>query len=193
VAFGTPVAHIIAASDPEISRSFRDRLLRFTNFLWVLYAIFMAPALASICNQRRNINMKYITENSLNAYENHVEQTSNNEKRESRLLSGGLISLISGALAPVLGSLLTAMSWFIGNQKIGHSLDRLGSIFLISTFPLLSIAAFCLDSYEKRSKRTVSISGSSLLDPCQPASTGLIALRQRLRSDVEYRVNSRDF
>jgi hypothetical protein len=103
--------------------------------------------------------MEHITENSLNAYVSHVEQTSNSEKRLNWLLSCGLISLVSGALSPVSGSLLTAMSWLVVNHGIGYTLHRLGSIFLISTFPLLIIAAFCLDSYEKRSKRTVSIGG----------------------------------
>jgi hypothetical protein len=137
-------------------------MLKFMNFLWVLYAIFMALALASICSQRGSINMEQITDNSLNAYVSHVEQTSNSEKRPNWLLSCGLISLVSGGLSPVFGSLLTAMSWFIGNQDSGYSLNRLGSIFLLSTFPLLIIAAFCLDAYEKRSKSTVSIGGSSL-------------------------------
>jgi hypothetical protein len=139
-----------------------DRLLTFMNFLWVPYAIFMALALASICSRRRSINMKHITENSLDAYVRHVEQTSNSEKRPSWLFSCGLISLVSGALSPIVGSLLTALSWLVVNHNIGYTLYRLGSTLLISTFPLLIIAAFCLDAAEKRSKRTVSIGGSSL-------------------------------
>ena len=97
--------------------------------------------------------MERITENSLNAYVNHSEQTSEREKRTNRPLGGGLICLISGALAPVIGSLLTAMSWLIGRNNIGYWFHRLGSVFLISTIPLLIIAAFCLDAYEKRGNR----------------------------------------
>jgi hypothetical protein len=96
--------------------------------------------------------MERITENSLNAYVS-AEQTSHSEMRPNRLLDGGLICLISGAVAPVFGSLLTAMSWLIGRNNIGYSFHRLGSVFLISTFPLLIIAAFCLDAYEKRGNR----------------------------------------
>jgi hypothetical protein len=97
--------------------------------------------------------MERITGNSLNAYVSHSEQTSDSEKRPNRLLGGGLICLIGGAIAPVFGSLLTAMSWLIGRNNIGYSFHRLGSVFLISTFPLLIIAAFCLDAYEKHGNR----------------------------------------
>jgi hypothetical protein len=97
--------------------------------------------------------MEGITENSLNGYLGNSEHTSNRERRPNRLLGGGLICLISGALAPVFGSLLTAMSWLIGRNNIGYWFHRLGSVFLISTIPLLIITAFCLDAYEKRGNR----------------------------------------
>jgi hypothetical protein len=97
--------------------------------------------------------MERITLNSLSVQALREEQTSHCEKRQKWLLNGGLISLIGGALAPVFGSLLTALSWLAGNNSLGHSFHRLGSIFLISTIPLLIIAAFCLDAYEKRGNR----------------------------------------
>jgi len=97
--------------------------------------------------------MEHLTENSLTAHVSHDEQSSHSEKRQNWLLSCGFISLTSGALAPVVGSLSTAMSWLVGNNAIGHWLHRFGSIFLISTFPLLIIAAFLLDAYEKQGNR----------------------------------------
>src|SRR5262245_45236748 len=97
--------------------------------------------------------MEHTTENSLTAHVNQDDQTLHSEKRQNRLLSVGLISLTSGALAPVVGSLSTAMSWLVGNNNFGYWLHRLGSIFLISTFPLLIIAAFLLDAYEKQGHR----------------------------------------
>jgi hypothetical protein len=97
--------------------------------------------------------MKRITLNPLYAQAYREEQTSVQEKRQNWILKSGLISLFGGALAPMFGSLLTALSWLVGNNSFGHSLHRLGSIFLILTCPLLIIAAFCLDAYEKRGKR----------------------------------------
>jgi MFS family permease len=97
--------------------------------------------------------MERITLNSLSVQAHREERTTYREKRLRWLLNGGLIGLFGGALAPVLGSLLTALSWLVGNNSFGYSSHRLGSIFLISTIPLLIIAAFCLDAYEKRGKR----------------------------------------
>jgi len=98
--------------------------------------------------------MERITLNSLSVQTHREEQTSHREKRQRWLLNGGLISLIGGAaIAPVFGSLLTALSWLVGDNGTGHSLHGLGSIFLISTIPLLITGAFCLDAYEKQSRR----------------------------------------
>jgi hypothetical protein len=97
--------------------------------------------------------MKRITLNPLYAQTHREEQLSDQEKRQSWMLNSGLISLFGGALAPMFGSLLTAMSWLVGNNSFGYSLHRLGSIFLILTCPLLIIAAICLDVYEKGGKR----------------------------------------
>jgi hypothetical protein len=101
--------------------------------------------------------MEIITANLLDAQMRYKESTSYRRNGLRSVLIGGLISLISGVLFPLLGSLLTAASWLVGNNRFGYSLHGSGSIFLILTVPTLVIAAFCLDAYENRANRSAPV------------------------------------
>ena len=54
-----------------------------------------------------------------------------------------------GVCAGVLGSILAAIVWFTGAVWHGHSLQRLSTILLFLTIPLLVLGAHCLDLLDK--------------------------------------------
>ena len=97
--------------------------------------------------------MQRITLNSLYTGTHREETTLHAETKIKWLLHGGIFGLVCGGLAPIVGSLLTLTSWFIGKNSSGNLMHGLGSIFLISTIPLLIFSAFCLDAYEKPGNR----------------------------------------
>ena len=58
-----------------------------------------------------------------------------------------------GVSAGVLGSILTAIAWFTGAVWHGHAVQRLGTILLFLTIPLLVFGAHCLDLLETQDER----------------------------------------
>lgn len=62
---------------------------------------------------------------------------------------GAVCGLAGGVIAALLGSLLTAGSWFTSSG--GNSfIHTLGALLLFLTIPLLCLGAHCLDLMEKR-------------------------------------------
>jgi hypothetical protein len=65
---------------------------------------------------------------------------------------GAAAGLGGGIGAALLGSLLTALSWF---TDTGSQLEKvLGTAFLVLTIPLLIIGAQCLDMLDKKKDKT---------------------------------------
>ena len=58
---------------------------------------------------------------------------------------GALVGLFGGVLAPLAGSVLTALAWIVGPTWHGIALRGIGTAFLILTIPLLLLGAHCLD------------------------------------------------
>jgi hypothetical protein len=54
-----------------------------------------------------------------------------------------------GVLAPLIGSLFTVISWLTGSIWHGIPVQRIGTIFLVLTIPLLLFGAHCLDLFER--------------------------------------------
>src|SRR5438128_11428907 len=64
---------------------------------------------------------------------------------------GAAAGLSGGIIAALLGSVLTALSWFSGE---GARLEKiLGTVLLVLTIPLLIIGAQCLAMLDKKKDR----------------------------------------
>ena len=66
---------------------------------------------------------------------------------------GAICGLGFGIVAPVIGSILTAIAWFTGPQWHGFFLQRDGTALLFLTIPLLILGAHCLDLIEKQEEK----------------------------------------
>jgi hypothetical protein len=65
--------------------------------------------------------------------------------------SGGVVfGLCSGIICPIVGSILTAISWVTGPKWHGFFLQRDGTLLLFLTIPLLIFGAHCLDLLDKK-------------------------------------------
>lgn len=67
--------------------------------------------------------------------------------------TGACVGLLGGVFAPLLGSALTALAWFIGDWH-GFHLGRDGTALLFLTIPLLIFGAHCLDLLDKQNSKT---------------------------------------
>lgn len=76
---------------------------------------------------------------------------------------GALVGLVGGLVAALIGSVLTAISWFVEITGIGVGVQALGTDFLLLTIPLLVLGAHCLDLGEKEDGkgRKPQINGNS--------------------------------
>ena len=81
---------------------------------------------------------------------------------------GAVSGLAGGVLAPVLGSLLTVVGWFISVQRASPYLNRLSVIVFALTVPLLALAAHCLDLLEAKTAPTAP--------PVEPFSAGVTSV-----------------
>lgn len=58
---------------------------------------------------------------------------------------GAVFGLFGGLAAPILGSVFTAISWFIDSSWHGVSLRSIGTSLFLMAIPLLAVGAHCLD------------------------------------------------
>jgi hypothetical protein len=56
-----------------------------------------------------------------------------------------VLALGLGLLAPILGSMLTIISWFADPEWHGLSMHRAATTLFVVTLPLLLLGAHCLD------------------------------------------------
>lgn len=66
---------------------------------------------------------------------------------------GAVLGLCGGIIAPIVGSILTAIAWFIGPVWHGLFLQRDGTVMLFLTIPLLIFGAHCLDLMDRQEER----------------------------------------
>jgi hypothetical protein len=64
--------------------------------------------------------------------------------------TGAVLGLAGGAVAAILGALLSAGAWALGDEANGLSLHSAGNILLLLTIPLLIVGAHCLDLLENQ-------------------------------------------
>ena len=65
---------------------------------------------------------------------------------------GAVVGLLGGIVAPLLGSAFTAFSWFFGDWHGLHE-QRVGTVLLFLTIPLLIFGAHCLDLIDRENKK----------------------------------------
>jgi hypothetical protein len=66
---------------------------------------------------------------------------------------GAVFGLCGGIIAPLAGSILTAMAWFMGPVWHGLALQRNGTVLLFLTIPLLLSGAHCLDLMDRQAAK----------------------------------------
>jgi hypothetical protein len=67
---------------------------------------------------------------------------------------GAACGLCFGLIAALIGSVLTAITWFTGPSWDGFALQRDGTVLLFLTIPLLAFGAHCLDLLDQQEKKT---------------------------------------
>jgi len=67
---------------------------------------------------------------------------------------GAACGLCFGLIAPLIGSVLTAITWFTGPRWHGFALQGDGTVLLFLTIPLLVFGAHCLDLLDQQEKKT---------------------------------------
>jgi hypothetical protein len=65
---------------------------------------------------------------------------------------GAIFGLSGGIISVLLGSVLTALTWFTGTAGAGSYVRSVGAVLLVLTIPLFIFGAHCLDLREKRRK-----------------------------------------
>ena len=86
-----------------------------------------------------------------------VSNPNHNESIFSNILTRGLnrntcgavFGLIGGIVAPIFGSLLTVVGWLSGPTWHGFAVQRIGTVLLFLTIPLLLFGAHCLDRADR--------------------------------------------
>jgi hypothetical protein len=68
----------------------------------------------------------------------------------NRSTCGAVFGLVGGIVAPVLGSVFTAIGWLSGATWHGFAIQRTGTILLFLTIPLLLFGAHCLDIADRK-------------------------------------------
>ena len=75
----------------------------------------------------------------------------------NRSTCGAVFGLIGGIVAPIFGSVFMAVGWISGPSWHGFAIQRIGTVLLFSTIPLLLFGAHCLDlaDYNGQVKRGI--------------------------------------
>lgn len=68
----------------------------------------------------------------------------------NRNTCGAVFGLVGGIVAPVFGSVFTAIGWLSGPTWHGFAIQRIGTVLLFLTIPLLLFGAHCLDRADRK-------------------------------------------
>jgi len=71
----------------------------------------------------------------------------------NRKSAGAVCGLCLGIISPLVGAVLTAMTWVTGPHWHGFSIQRYGTVLLFLTIPLLIFGAHCLDLLDQEDER----------------------------------------
>jgi len=70
---------------------------------------------------------------------------------------GAVFGLSFGIIAPLIGSVVTAIAWFTGPEWHALPLQRDGTVLLLLTIPLLIFGAHCLDLMDKHDEEAKNL------------------------------------
>ena len=68
-------------------------------------------------------------------------------------MCGAVFGLVGGIVAPIVGSVFTAVGWLSGPTWHGLAVQRIGTVLLFSTIPLLLFGAHCLDLSDRKDEQ----------------------------------------
>jgi hypothetical protein len=71
-------------------------------------------------------------------------------------IRGSVFGLFAGFTAPLIGLVLTVVSWFADPAWHGVSLHLTATFLFVMMFPLLLLGAHCLDLLEKENRQAHS-------------------------------------
>ena len=71
----------------------------------------------------------------------------------NRNTCGAAFGLIGGILAPIFGSVFTVVGWLSGPTWHGFAVQRIGTVLLFLTIPLLLFGAHCLDLSDRKDEQ----------------------------------------
>ncbi|MBK9313165.1 MAG: hypothetical protein IPM55_02785 [Acidobacteria bacterium] len=60
---------------------------------------------------------------------------------------GVFVGMVGGTLLPLTGLIMMTFAWFFGD--LNSTLNRIGSMLLMTTIPLLIFGGYCLDIVDK--------------------------------------------
>jgi hypothetical protein len=92
---------------------------------------------------------------------------------------GAVFGLAGGTAAVILGALLSAGAWTLGDESDGLSLHGMGNILLLSSIPLLLLGGHCLDLLDKR-----MVKSGICADAAQPAAQSGDQARSRIAATL---------
>src|SRR5262245_30881175 len=94
--------------------------------------------------------MKQLAQNQEGASQEPGAKDLISNSRDVWPVCGAGIGLVGCVISPLLGALLTAVSWIEGNRGYGPLLHKVGTVLFLLTIPLLIFGGYCLDVLEKR-------------------------------------------
>lgn len=97
--------------------------------------------------------------NTLNFYQRYILSSRHygrhkavSGRRQFWACIGVFVGLVGGTLLPLTGMVMIALAWFIGDMD--SILNKLGSMLLMTTVPLLIFGGYCLDIVEKKQTKS---------------------------------------
>jgi hypothetical protein len=98
--------------------------------------------------------------------------------------AGAVFGLVFGIISPLIGSALTAFSWFSGPEWRGLSVQRYGTVLLFLTIPFLLLGAHCLDLIDEQKSKAAELGDNVSREESVSSQTENISEDDRIQMAV---------